>query len=224
MRTVVNDHAGIPLLRHSAGGVDHRQSVCIRYMGDRSRDRRTRPCGNPTQIGDWWEATSGERADIFELVDEVRATIDQLHRPDGYNVGFNAGTAAGQTVDHLHIHVIPRYLGDVAEPQGGIRNLLAAGGAHTAQLLNNSRTRMADDIELSAAAPVLIDGQVRLLLPPQLIRHLRNTRFDRIDIVVSFIKMSGLNLILDPLEDALQRGAGVRSSRPTTSGSPKSPH
>ncbi len=69
---------------------------------------------------------------------------------------------------------------------------------------------MADDIELSAAAPVLIDGQVRLLLPPQLIRHLRNTRFDRIDIVVSFIKMSGLNLILDPLEDALQRGAGVR--------------
>nr|WP_090339726.1 DUF3427 domain-containing protein [Mycolicibacterium malmesburyense]CRL68234.1 type III restriction enzyme res subunit [Mycolicibacterium malmesburyense] len=160
------------------------------------------------QITDWWEATSGERTDIFELVDAVRARIDELHRPDGYNVGFNAGPAAGQTVDHLHIHVIPRYAGDVAKPQGGIRNLLVAG-AHTSQLTAGPRARMADDIELSAAAPVLIDGQVRLLLP-ELIEHLRNTQFDRVDIVVSFIKMSGLNLILDPLEDALQRGAGVR--------------
>lgn len=44
--------------------------------------------------------------------------------PDGYNVGFNAGVAAGQTVFHLHVHVIPRYLGDAENPRGGIRGVI----------------------------------------------------------------------------------------------------
>jgi diadenosine tetraphosphate (Ap4A) HIT family hydrolase len=47
-------------------------------------------------------------------------------RPDGYNIGINEGEAAGQTVRHLHIHVIPRYAGDVDDPRGGIRNLKKA--------------------------------------------------------------------------------------------------
>src|SRR6476660_2159565 len=76
------------------------------------------------QLSDWWEATPGERADIFELVDVVKSKIDELHQPDGFNVGFNAGSAAGQTVDHLHIHVIPRFAGDVPDPRGGIRNVI----------------------------------------------------------------------------------------------------
>ena len=62
---------------------------------------------------------------------------------------------------------------------------------------------------IDASTPVLIDGQVRLLLP-ELVHHLRDVEFDRIDIVVSFIKMSGLNLLIGPLEDALERGAHVR--------------
>lgn len=49
-----------------------------------------------------------------------------MHKPDGFNVGFNAGSAAGQTVDHLHIHVIPRFAGDVPDPRGGIRNVIVA--------------------------------------------------------------------------------------------------
>lgn len=48
--------------------------------------------------------------------------------PDGYNVGFNAGTAAGQTVNHLHIHLIPRFVDDVANPRGGIRHVIAGRG------------------------------------------------------------------------------------------------
>lgn len=79
-------------------------------------------------ISDWWEATSGERTDIFDLVDEVKARIDGQHRPDSYNVGFNAGAAAGQTVDHLHVHVIPRYVGDVTDPRGGVRHVIPAKG------------------------------------------------------------------------------------------------
>lgn len=163
------------------------------------------------QLNDWWEATPGERSDIFELVDVVRATINELHRPDGFNVGFNAGSAAGQTVDHLHVHVIPRYTGDVADPRGGIRGIIPAKGNYLAQPapLDSAPTSNSSERGLDTSTPVLTDGQVRLLLP-ELVRHLREVEFDRIDIVVSFIKMSGLNLLIEPLEDALKRGAHVR--------------
>ena len=79
-------------------------------------------------IGSWWEATEQERADLLALVDEVKCQLDAERRPDGYNVGFNAGSAAGQTVGHLHIHVIPRYQGEVADPRGGGRHVIPRNG------------------------------------------------------------------------------------------------
>ena len=163
------------------------------------------------QISNWWEATPGERSDILELVDVVRAKVDELHRPDGLNVGFDAGVAAGQTIDHLHIHVIPRYAGDVADPRGGIRNVIAVRTDDPAGVPNgaNHDTAEVPQPGLDVTTPVLVDGQVRLLLP-ELVEHLRRVEFDRIDIVVSFIKVSGLNLLMGPLEDALERGAQVR--------------
>ena len=63
-------------------------------------------------IPTWWDATPEEQVDLLALVAEVKRIVHERHRPDGYNVGFNAGAAAGQTVPHLHIHVIPRYGGD----------------------------------------------------------------------------------------------------------------
>ncbi len=60
----------------------------------------------------------------MELVDEVKRRLDRELRPDGYNVGFNAGEAAGQTVMHLHVHVIPRYRGDIDDPRGGVRHVI----------------------------------------------------------------------------------------------------
>ncbi|HET6162061.1 MAG TPA: HIT family protein, partial [Planctomycetota bacterium] len=70
----------------------------------------------------WWEATQEERVAIWDLVDAVKRRIDSETSPppDGYNVGFNAGAAAGQTVFHLHVHVIPRYRGDMDDPRGGV--------------------------------------------------------------------------------------------------------
>jgi diadenosine tetraphosphate (Ap4A) HIT family hydrolase len=79
-------------------------------------------------IATWWEASGGERADMLALVDEVKRRLDAELQPDGYNVGFNAGLAAGQTVGHLHIHVIPRYRGDVPDPRGGMRHVIPGKG------------------------------------------------------------------------------------------------
>lgn len=58
---------------------------------------------------------------MLALLDEVRAGLDRECRPDGYNIGLNNGAAAGQTVMHVHMHLIPRYAGDAADPRGGVR-------------------------------------------------------------------------------------------------------
>lgn len=152
------------------------------------------------QISDWWEATPDERADLLALVDDVRTAILDERRPDGFNVGFNAGQAAGQTIDHLHIHVIPRYVGDVTDPRGGVRHAIPERGNYLAPSAGT---------DIASSAPVLVDGQVRMLLP-ELVQHLRTVEFDHIDIVVSFIKQSGLTQIGGALLDALARGAQVR--------------
>lgn len=63
-------------------------------------------------------------------VDVAKAVIEEVHRPDGYNIGINSGEAAGQTVPHLHVHVIPRYKGDSADPRGGVRLVLPDKAAY----------------------------------------------------------------------------------------------
>jgi diadenosine tetraphosphate (Ap4A) HIT family hydrolase len=65
---------------------------------------------------------------MVDLLNVVKEQLDAEFHPDGYNVGFNAGEAAGQTVAHLHIHVIPRYKGDVEDPRGGIRHVIPGKG------------------------------------------------------------------------------------------------
>jgi len=65
--------------------------------------------------------TDAEHVALLALVREAKTLLDEQFHPDGYNVGVNVGTAAGQTVMHLHVHVIPRYAGDVADPRGGVR-------------------------------------------------------------------------------------------------------
>ncbi len=71
--------------------------------------------------GSWSELTADEKASLSAGIDAVRALLDERYRPDAYNVGFNDGEAAGQTIAHFHVHVIPRYQGDVLDPRGGVR-------------------------------------------------------------------------------------------------------
>ncbi len=145
----------------------------------------------------WWDAAADERNALFELVDEVKRQLDLSHRPDGYNVGFNAGPAAGQTVDHLHVHVIPRYAGDMEDPRGGVRHVIPSRG-------NYLTPSTADTPGVD-----LVDSQERRLRL-ELLRRLRAPEFDRIDFVVSFVMRSGLDLLARALGDALERGATIR--------------
>ena len=77
-----------------------------------------------------YELTAAEQKPIWELVSEVRKRLLTELRPDGFNIGINDGLAAGQTVMHAHVHVIPRWNGDVPDPRGGIRWVIADKAAY----------------------------------------------------------------------------------------------
>lgn len=71
-----------------------------------------------------FELREDEWCDFYEILAGVYDAIEAEYSPDGYNVGINVGSAGGQTVAHLHIHVIPRYEGDVRDPAGGVRKIV----------------------------------------------------------------------------------------------------
>ena len=75
-------------------------------------------------IPDFFSMTAEEKHAVLALVDECKDVIETEFSPAGYNIGFNVGTAAGQTVMHCHCHVIPRYVGDVRDPKGGVRGVV----------------------------------------------------------------------------------------------------
>lgn len=79
-------------------------------------------------VASWFDASASEQAAALALVANVKRKLDSRFRPDGYNVGFNDGAAAGQTVFHAHLHVIPRYTNDVVDPRGGIRHAVIGRG------------------------------------------------------------------------------------------------
>lgn len=64
----------------------------------------------------WFDANPEEHTALLKAMDGAKVIIEESHRPDGYNIGINCGPAAGQTVFHLHVHLMPRYCGDVADP------------------------------------------------------------------------------------------------------------
>jgi len=74
-----------------------------------------------SHTGSFFDLSKRERSDLLALLDRAKLALDDEFHPQGYNIGINDGPAAGQTVPHLHVHLIPRYDGDLPDPRGGVR-------------------------------------------------------------------------------------------------------
>ena len=81
-------------------------------------------------VGRLSELTQEEHRGMWDCVRDVQRSIEMAHGPDAWNIGVNDGAASGQTIMHVHLHVIPRYAGDVADPRGGIRWVLPSRAAY----------------------------------------------------------------------------------------------
>jgi diadenosine tetraphosphate (Ap4A) HIT family hydrolase/HKD family nuclease len=149
-------------------------------------------------VATWFDATKEEQAELVAAIDIARAAIDRrLHgQPDGYNIGVNVGRAAGQTVFHLHVHVIPRKSGDVPDPRGGVRHVIPSKGNY---LLPASQA--------SARASRLVRGGEDPLLP-ELIQGLAGAK--RVDCAVAFVLASGVERLRHHLRDVVRREGRVR--------------
>ena len=144
----------------------------------------------------WNELTDIEKNWAWSTVDQAISVIRSDYSPDGFNVGFNFGAAAGQTVSHFHLHVIPRYAGDVQDPRGGVRHVIPDKGNY---LVN--RVFDASDQQR------LIKGDTDPLLP-HLVLHMDQAKI--CDIAVSFLLDSGARCIVQHLKDFLDRGGRAR--------------
>lgn len=152
----------------------------------------------------WFDATAAEQAGLMKLVNVVKAKLDKTldPRPDGYNVGFNAGDAAGQTVPHVHIHVIPRYAGDMADPRGGVRHVIPEKGNYFVEPpVESDPGKLPAGLQLSAGHP-------HSPLWDHLSWRIAGARF--VDVLASFVQLSGLEVIEERLFDAIRNEARVR--------------
>ena len=169
--------------------------VCANALAFAFRDRFPVSPGHTLVVtrrvaADWFSATLDEQRAVLSLVAEVKRQLDEQLAPDGYNVGFNAGSAAGQTVMHLHVHVIPRFRGDMDDPRGGVRHVIPSKGNY-----------------LREVAPLATGGE------DDPFAHHVIPLFDRatdVAIVAAFVQESGLDRIRVAVDAAVQRGARIR--------------
>lgn len=125
-------------------------------------------------VESFFDATGEERSALLGAVERVRAEIDKHYAPDGYKICFNINAAAGQTIAHLHLHVIPRYTGDVPDPSGGVRAVIPGRGDWLTTIEKGARH--------TGGASSLARSTIRCL--PHLVAHL--DRATRVDIAVAF--------------------------------------
>jgi superfamily II DNA or RNA helicase/diadenosine tetraphosphate (Ap4A) HIT family hydrolase/HKD family nuclease len=145
-----------------------------------------------------FDLEADEQRELWAAVASIKAQLDASDPPpDGYNVGFNLGRAAGQTVEHAHVHVIPRRHGDVYNPRGGVRWVIPA---------------KADDLRAPAPASVIDIADLAIgpsrPLGPWLVHDLE--RAVTIDLCVAFIWQSGVDHIYPALAACLERNGRVR--------------
>jgi diadenosine tetraphosphate (Ap4A) HIT family hydrolase len=149
------------------------------------------------EMATWFQATRAEQLAVLDLVEVVKRQLDETPHPEtgqhpaGYNVGFNIGEAAGQTVMHLHVHVIPRYQGDMDDPRGGVRHVIPWKGNYQRALTAPLATGGLADPFLAHLEPLFAGST-------------------EVAIVAAFVQDGGLELLDRPVMSALARGAVIR--------------
>lgn len=155
-------------------------------------------------VASWTELHQSEQAAIFYAVERAQCLITAKHGSDGFNVGFNQGAAAGQTVPHFHLHVIPRVEGDMADPRGGVRHVIPAKGNYLKGPQNSpSIAPLASTPHSRALIAGFEDGLIRHLLS-----HIDEA--EAVDIAVSFVMESGIRLLRPHLQELLDKGGRLR--------------
>jgi superfamily II DNA or RNA helicase/diadenosine tetraphosphate (Ap4A) HIT family hydrolase/HKD family nuclease len=150
----------------------------------------------------WFEATNAELQKLLEGIEKAREEILAKSLPDGFNIGVNVGEAAGQTVHHLHVHVIPRYRGDVQDPRGGVRHVIASKANYLAE-----QGSISEPAAGYAANWQKVDkayGLESRPLKPAIVADLYEAK--EVSIAVAFITESGLREVKSVLIEVLQRG------------------
>jgi superfamily II DNA or RNA helicase/diadenosine tetraphosphate (Ap4A) HIT family hydrolase/HKD family nuclease len=150
-------------------------------------------------VASWFDATPQERAALAEATATARAQVTTRFKPSGFNIGVNVGPAGGQTIDHLHLHVIPRYEGDVADPRGGVRGVIPAKQNYLAPH---------DRVHTAGLGGTLISGGDIDPLLPHLERDIANTQ--ALDVAVAFTLNRGVEVLLPHLDELLARGGRLR--------------
>jgi superfamily II DNA or RNA helicase/diadenosine tetraphosphate (Ap4A) HIT family hydrolase len=167
-------------------------------------------------VASWFEATPEEQAELLAALDLARREVEKDHRPDGFNIGIDVGPAAGQTLSHLHVHLIPRYAGDVSDPRGGVRYVIPSRANYLATPIDHGALVADRDLAPSIAPELgeelphsraLITGGEDPLLP-----HVRShlDRAASADLAVAFLLESGVALLGEHFRDLLERGGRMR--------------
>lgn len=168
-------------------------------------------------ICDWFEASLEEQLALLDGIKIARSVILAKTDPAGFNIGVNVGEVAGQTVPHLHVHVIPRYEGDVPDPRGGVRHVIPGYGnylphdAPTPEELRRSHSfphvAEGSPVRYADSVPRVYGSEVRPI-GDRLLQDLAQAR--AIDIAVAFVTQSGLDRLLPHLDDLVTRGGRLR--------------
>lgn len=159
-------------------------------------------------VATWFDATRDEQRAIFDLVDEVKRQLNAELRPDGYNIGINVGEPAGQTVMHLHVHVIPRYRGDVDDPRGGVRFVIPEAGNYKQPGRIPRRPGASPWPDEGGGVSRLSTGGAGDPFHAHVGPALRDAR--QVRIIAAFTMSSGVEQLEPDLRTALDRGAAIR--------------
>ncbi|MBW2736147.1 MAG: HIT family protein [Deltaproteobacteria bacterium] len=120
----MSEHVSCPFCSPDPARVLHEQDLCFSLWDGYPVNPGHALVIPRRHVANYFDATREEQYALLDAIDETRAAILEQHKPDGFNIGVNIGLAAGQTIFHLHIHVIPRYAGDVDDPTGSVRHVI----------------------------------------------------------------------------------------------------